>query len=386
VLSRAPLGAVIVASIGLLLASSVPAGPRLSMERPSNPGQNIAPSPDILSSGTCNGSAGGYTCVNPCVSGNLTWPVFASDPACTAYVLSAINNARALENLSPMVLPTNWDSLTIPEQLLVATDLERVARGYPPYLGLNVNLNHAAMVAALANADPALATGFATGYDALGATAWGGTWAGGYNVLAADYMMVYSDGWGGVAGTSNIDCVSARSPACWSHRDELLGSDATFNDGVGLWCSTCEMGAAYAVVKGASSYTQLVEFPAARPPSMLFRWQDELSYFPSGAIGTVKTIAMARVAFANSTLRVVWSIGGVQNASLAAVYTFRGSTCARVSRVATFRYVAAFNIRRSTVTISGAAYFPHRGPYSAVVRIYAPSGTMTSNCVPVGHN
>jgi hypothetical protein len=99
----------------------------------------------------------------------------------------------------------------------------------------------------------------------------------------------------------------------------------------------------------------------------------------------VKTVSLERVTFKGSSLRVRWSVAGVQNASLAMVYTFPGSSCARVGRVASFRYVPVFNISRSTVTMSGGGYFP-RGPYSAVVRIFTPGGSLTSRCVVLGHN
>jgi len=79
---------------------------------------NIAPNPDFLVSGNCTGSTGAYTCANPCISADLTFPTSAVIPACTAYALAAINNARAQENVAPMVLPTNWDSLSVPEQML----------------------------------------------------------------------------------------------------------------------------------------------------------------------------------------------------------------------------------------------------------------------------
>jgi hypothetical protein len=165
-----------------------------------------------------------------------------------------------------------------------------------------------------------------------------------------------------------------------------LGSDPHYNDGVGLWCVTCEMGAGYAVVHGTSSYAQLIELPARHPPAMVFTWKSELSYFPPGAVGSVRTVSLARVAFRNSSLRVVWSVAGVQDASLAVIDTFAGSACARIGRVASFRYVATFNIRRSTVTISQTGYFSPRGRYSAVVRIYTPGGSLTSDCVPLGRN
>jgi len=382
--ARATLGVALAGSLGLLLASGTVPVQRLAMETPYNPPANITPNPDFLSAGTCTGSTGAYTCTNPCVSTSATFPVYTDDPLCTAYVLSAINNARAQENLAPMVLPTNWTTLTVPEQMLVVTDLEREARGYPPYLGLNVALDRASSLAALTNSDPALARGFAAGYDALGEVAWGGSWSSGFDVLAGDYLMLYADGWGGAQGTSNVACLSPGSHGCWAHRDELLGSDPHFNDGVGLWCTTCEMGAGYAVVNGASSYVQLIELPAAGRPPMVFTWQSEQSYFPSGSLGTVKSVSLARVSFRASALKVVWTLGGAADASLAAVYTFSGATCAHLGHVTLFHYVPTFNIRRSTVTLAESGYFASRGRYSAVVRLYTPGGSLTSDCVSVG--
>jgi len=375
-----------VSAVGLLLALGTTT-PRLTMEAPTNPPANIEPVPNFLVAGSGSYTNGVASYENPCVTPQSTWPVFSTEAACTAYVLAAINNARSRENVAPMVLPTNWESLSIPEQMFVVTDLERVARGYPPYLGLNAKLNHEAMRAAVLYDDPTLASGFAAGYDALGVTAWGGSWAGGFNVLAADYVMFYDDGWGGSRSvTSNIACTSPNASGCWAHRDELLGNAPNYNPGVGLWCDTCEFGAGYAVVSRNSSYAQLIELPASRPPPMVFTWQNEVQYFPGGAIGTVKTISVAKVAFAGSSLRVSWSVAGVQNASLAVLYTFAGSSCARVGLTTSFRYVPVFNTLRSTVTMSAAHFFSPRGQYSAVVRIYTPGGSLTSRCVVLGHN
>lgn len=357
------------------------------MEAPTNPAANIAPNPNFLSSGQCTGSAGAYTCVNPCVTPSLTWPVLSTAMACTSYVLAAINNARTREGVAPMVLPANFASLTTAQQLLVVTNLERIARGYPPYLGLNANLNHEAMVAALRNDDPYLASGFKTGFNALGKTAFGSSWSGGYNVLSSDYIMMYDDGWGGSrAATSNIDCTSPSSRACWAHRDELLGSAPHFNSGVGLWCDTCEFGAAYALVRGLSSFAQLIEMPAGAPPRMTFTWKSEVANFPAGALGVVKTVALARVALSRSTLRVRWSVGGAQNVSLVAIYAFAGTSCAHVGGISTFRYVPSFNIRQSTVTVSSPGLFRTRGAFSAVVRVFTPAGSLTSRCVVLGRN
>ena len=216
--------------------------------------------------------------MNPCVTSALKWPTYSNDSGCTDYILGAINAARADENVAPMVLPSNWYSLNPTEQLFVVANLERTARGLPPYLGLNAALSADAQQAAQDATDPSIANGFAIGDDAQGVPGMGGAWAGGFTVLAADYVWMYDDGWGGsAAATSNIACTSPTSSGCWAHRDELLGSDPGFNPGVGLNCQDCEMGTGFAVVNGSSSFVDLVELPKAAPPAMTFTWADELS-------------------------------------------------------------------------------------------------------------
>jgi len=210
----------------------------------------------------------------------MTWPTNENDPACSNYLLQSINNARSAEGLVAMVLPSNWYALSTPQQLFVVASLERTARGLPAYLGLNAVLSAQASIAARANNDPTVANGFAVALDTGGVQAMGGSWSAGFSVLAADYLWMYDDGWGGsAASTSNVDCTSAHASGCWSHRDELLGSDPGYNPGVGLACQDCEMGAAFAVVNGSGSFVDLIERPAGTPPAMTFTWANELAYF-----------------------------------------------------------------------------------------------------------
>jgi hypothetical protein len=188
-------------------------------------------------------------------------------------VLRAIDRARKLEGVAPMALPSNWQRLSVPEQLFVLADLERIARGLRPYLGLNAALTGEARHASALASDPSLAPGFAVGVDAQGYDGMGGAWSSGFSPLGADYVWMYDDGWGGSASrTYNSACSSATSTACWAHRDELLGFDPRFNPGVGLGCRTCEMGTGFGVVQGSSSFVDLIELPAGRPPAMTFRW------------------------------------------------------------------------------------------------------------------
>src|SRR5436305_9207937 len=46
--------------------------------------------------------------------------------ACLAAVTADIDNARALEGVGPISLPTDWTALSVPLQLLVIANLERV--------------------------------------------------------------------------------------------------------------------------------------------------------------------------------------------------------------------------------------------------------------------
>jgi hypothetical protein len=197
--------------------------------------------------------------------------------ACTNYILAAINHARAVEGLRAMVLPTNWFSLSVPQQLFVIVDLERTARGLPPYLGINAALSADAQHAAATNSDPSIAVGFPIANDAQGSPGFGGAWSGGYNPLTADYIWMYDDAWGGTAAkTSNIACTRAGAAGCWAHRDELLGSDPGYNQGVGLGCTTCEVGTGFAMVNGGASYVDVIEIPKGTRPAMSFTWANNV--------------------------------------------------------------------------------------------------------------
>jgi hypothetical protein len=238
---------------------------------------NIVPSPNFLQAGSGQIVNGQAVFENPCVTPQATWPAVTADPSCTAYVLQVINNARAVEGVKAMVLPSNWSSLTTPEQLFVVADLERVDRGLAPYLGLNATLNSAAQSAAQHRDDPGAASGFAVATNAQGMAAWTGAWGSGYSVLVADYMWMYDDGWGGShAATANVACTSAGAAGCWGHRAELLGSDPGYNPGPGLGCTTCVMGAGFAVVGGSGSYADLIEEPAGALPAMTFTWTKDV--------------------------------------------------------------------------------------------------------------
>lgn len=160
-----------------------------------NPKANVAPDPAYM--GAC------YT-LNP------------NGSRCLRRTLAAIDHARSAEGVrKPMILPRNFRSLSLAKQTFVITDLERVDRGLPPYVGLVRSMNNVAGVAARADTDPSPASNLLREFSVA---IWGGNWAGDFGPLPADYDWMYNDG----PNSGNLACTSAQSPGCWGHRDNIL--------------------------------------------------------------------------------------------------------------------------------------------------------------------
>jgi hypothetical protein len=132
--------------------------------------------------------------------------------SCTKFALADINAARASEGVRAMKLPSDFRKLTIAQQLLVVSDLERVGRGLAPALGLSRTLDKFARKGALANADPEPPT-------PLDGDVWGSNWENGFaSTLEADFMWMYDDGY----GSFNVACSRRGAPGCWGHRRNIL--------------------------------------------------------------------------------------------------------------------------------------------------------------------
>ena len=164
-------------------------------------------------------SAGGH-------SGQLGWPTPAQsvtpNPSypdtcapvgadttspCLRITLDAIDSARAKEGVRPMVLPADFARLTVPEQLFVAVDRERVDRGLAPFTGLTTALDADARQGADTARLPARP---GPAYGSV-ATEWIGDVD---NGLDADFEWLYNDGPdSGVPG-----CSGSRTSGCWGDR------------------------------------------------------------------------------------------------------------------------------------------------------------------------
>src|SRR5581483_12472197 len=98
----------------------------------------------VLALGAIPASTSAATPRDPDPAGNravsqATYSACAADPssdACVSSALADINAARAAEGLRAMVLPTGFQTMSVPEQLLNLANLERVDRGLVPIAGL----------------------------------------------------------------------------------------------------------------------------------------------------------------------------------------------------------------------------------------------------------
>lgn len=209
---------------------------------------NVAPSPDYWGPCLTNGS---------------------NSPTCIDAVVAAIDSARALEGVAPMVLPAGFASLSPEVQTFVVSNLERVDRGLQPAMGMVDALNTTSAEAAAADADPSLSS---WSVGPFAANRWGSIWAGDLNALASDYDWMYNDGWG-PSGSYNLDCTTATSSGCWGHRHNILSGygDQELITGVGSAQQSQWLSIAQLFVAGTGAYPAFThtwtEFAAAPAPA-----------------------------------------------------------------------------------------------------------------------
>lgn len=178
--------------------------------------------------------------------------------ACMSGALHDFNAARAKEHLGKLVLPSNFRSLTVPEQILVLTNLDRRARGLSPFIGLNQTLDTIAARGAKGRTDPAFPWWTREG---------GANWSSTYNAFWTEYLWMYEDGPGGV----NMACTSTRTSGCWAHRRNILARYGTPR----------VMG-----VGGYSGYGDAALYLGSdyHDKTFVFRWSSEARYFPGGRL------------------------------------------------------------------------------------------------------
>ncbi len=248
-----------------------------------NPRAAITPVPDIFA-----------TAPNACFSDGF------SSKACELFVASAIDHARALEGVRPLALPRNWLSLTASQQVFVVVNLERVDRGYPPYLGINAALSADAQRTAHTHTYSAL-TGFPLASASRGeATYFRGTAFTMPSALYADYILMYNSLF--LQSGAPRGCTSDAALACWEVRDGLMGWSTALEPGVGQGCRTCEVGVATTVLSPTYQLTvYYVARPQRTPPPLTFTWSREKRFLSPAPGPTTSTIATTTTTPATTT-------------------------------------------------------------------------------------
>lgn len=186
----------------------------------------------------------------------------AASTACQRALVADINAGRAKEHLRPLVLPRGYSHLPAAQQVFVVTDLERVARNLTPLAGLSSTLDPRAERGAATGSDPTIA-GWNLG--TLKGRSWTSVQATVSNALEADWLWLYSDGWGGPHGTTNVDCTGPHASGCWGHRNNIL---ATYSGSATLVAGTAGVSSGPFV-----SYAELVLAGTGRAPALYYTWK-----------------------------------------------------------------------------------------------------------------
>jgi len=202
----------------------------------------------------------------------LCWDPPTGDPtgpACIDWSVSVLDQARASMGLPAYVLPTDFDSLSPAQQLLVLTDADRAAYGLAPIPGLTDQLDQDANGGVQANTDPWPSSGSWMAYTS--------NWAGGYvNVVLAYFGWMYDDG----PGSGNQDCTTADPGGCWGHRHDVLWEfDASGGP-------TAMGAAAGSYAAGTPSYAMLLVqgSDSSYQPAYTYTWNQAVSDGANGGV------------------------------------------------------------------------------------------------------
>ncbi len=221
---------------------------------------------------------------------NIPPPAAAFGHACTAHplrskceqiLIRALDHARSVMGEPPYRLPSRFNALTGPEQLLVLSNQDRRLYRRGLITGFSATLNASARHGARHDADP--------GFVAVGGSwpvAAASTWAGGMaSPLLSYYEWMYADGVSN--GTSgNLDCRHAGDAGCWSHRHATLLR-------IGSSRNRVAMGVGHGRgPSGRPAWTELFEVFAHDVPVRYIPSLTALSrYFGSSAGGSTVTLA-----------------------------------------------------------------------------------------------
>jgi hypothetical protein len=195
---------------------------------------------------------------------------------CLRITLDAIDAARAAEGVRPMELPADFPGLTVPEQLFVAIDRERVDRGLAPFAGLTTALDVEAQKGADAARLPARP---GPAYGSVN-TEWIGDVD---NGLDADFAWLYNDGpHSGVPG-----CSERTTSGCWADRHIVLDRFGTRHLVMGA--SFDPTGDTSSEDAGGSSLAAMLA-TTSRAGQYAYTWNQALAAMSAGTLRPLRAI------------------------------------------------------------------------------------------------
>ncbi len=188
-------------------------------------------------------------------------------------VLKAIDAARrAEEGLGALKFNVaRFERLSVPEQVFVITNLERVTRGLYPSAALTTRLDTIANAAARRDQDPTDAT---QSYSSIWSSAPASL---GQYAFFADFGWMYDDGPPPQYIFRNVDCARRGQSGCWGHRDNILSNPLNGWSGCP---SELVSGAGYASsTPDGPSLTEIFEASCVGPhDGAVFTWRHAMSY------------------------------------------------------------------------------------------------------------
>jgi hypothetical protein len=190
---------------------------------------------------------------------------------CIGASVSYLDQARARLGQPAYALPSDFVSLSPPQQVLVLTNLDRTLYNLPPITGVTDALDQDAAAAVPSDSDPQPSTSEWYGYTSN--AAWGDE-----NIVLAYEGWMYDDG----PGSGNVDCTSSDPSGCWGHRHDILWQ---FGPGA------LAMGAAAGTDSGGNpSYTMLLmQGSPTYTPAYTYTWSQALADGAAGASGSAPT-------------------------------------------------------------------------------------------------
>ena len=206
----------------------------LQSNRAKNTVSNIAPTPNFMA--VC--TPGGFDESAPCMS------------AIDAAFQNALSTERVPINFNAQLLSMQSPSI----QLFIAANIDRIARGLPPFEDLLGQLNTIARRGVARGTDPTIAESPDPQIGGQSVIGWGSNWGRGtYNALGTEYFWMYEDGVNGY----NVACSGSRLDGCQGHRANILATYAKSK----AYCTngkiTLSMGSAFAMKGGTPSFGEI---------------------------------------------------------------------------------------------------------------------------------